>query len=141
MGDLIREGDPGASRQKRESVLTPSALKLLIALQVMVEAQHKLVVRRAIRHAQTRLMGHAGYCATHLRAYVHHLMQSRIGGIFRGKFLKWRACCPYAISRGMQVSESAQNPPAVRRAGREGIHVHQVVPMLERQITALLLDR
>ncbi len=119
-------------------ILVAIFLEAAALFQVVVEAEHELVVRRAVHDldadgALERVEKRVGGVAA-----AGDFLEA--GGL--GKFLRERGKVgiggePVARAGGIDVRETAQDAATAGGARREGVHMQEVVALVEREVAVL----
>lgn len=141
MGDAIGKHHPGGERRKFQERLGRVLLKVAVLFQVIVEAQHEAVVRRAAEPREPRRSRPARDVAAQQSVFAGEAADAGVGGVFFGDVGEIADGIPDARLRGVQIGEDAQDASAARGAQAKGIHVQQIVALVQRKVAPLLLER
>src|ERR1700733_7241093 len=139
MRHTVRIDKPSGHWRKFHANLWRIGLIGGVFFQVIVKVQHEAVVCGAVRNGRAERARNCGPSRSVTgggKAREPRILCEMLGE--HGKIL---ANIPNAGLGGMNICEHAQNSSAMRRASGKGVHVKQIVALMNRQCAAFFLDR
>lgn len=140
VGHAIGKHQPGGERRKFEAHFGRIALKFVIFFQVIVEAQHKTVVRRAAKSFQSQRRRPARDAAAQRAVFCREPAQPRAAGVFLRQPAEIADGLPHAGLRRMQIGKDAQDARAARGPRGKRVHVQQIVALVQGKVAPLFLE-
>ena len=140
MREDVSEGEPGGARGEVEMILRTVCLEIGVALQVLVEVEHELVIGGAGNNGKTEALEPGG-CRKAELSVCSDLLEACVVRILFRENGEGVGCDPVAGFRWMDVGEDAQDEIAVGGARGKGVGVDQVIARVIRQVAAFFFER